>query len=321
MCLVATDVHFFIPIRLWSRTPNYPPPTYHVGCCLVAMLLLGGCRPNAFEQPDADPSALARVAADQIAYRISYDLETLTRRKLPEGAKPNAFELVEAMPTTRRNRVDLIVQQDGSVSFTSEKLTAEQQIGPQQYPDKLAKTVMQNGKVSFYDFAGKLLSQQDAPVQNMTPMLNDMRKAKKAKKNTNAAQRLLGGQDVEAMVELVKAKGGKVKDLDDSRVETELEEDLPTGKKTDENTPKRVRAVNRYDKKKGLAISADVFDAHTGKLLSHTLHTYKTDKASGQVMPHRVYTDSYYHDKKSGKTETRAEVATYKQFSFTDNLN
>lgn len=283
-------------------------------------MLLGGCRPNALEQPDA-PTGLARIAPDQIAYRVSYDLETLTRRKLPEGAKANAFELVEAMPMTRRSRVDLIIQQDGTVSYTSEKLTPEQIIGPQQYPDKLAKTVMQGGKVSFYDNAGKLLSQQDVPVENMSPFLDEMKKAKKAKKNANAAQRLLGGQDVEATLELVKAKGGKVKDLDESRVETELEQDVPSGKKTDENTPKRVRLVNHYDKKKGLMITADVFDMGNGKLLSHTAHTYRTDKATGQVMPHRVYTDTYYHDKKSGKTETRNEIATYHKFDFTDNLN
>ena len=70
-----------------------------------------------------------------------------------------------------------------------------------QYPDKLAKTVMQNGKVSFYDNAGKLLGQQNIPVQNMTPFLEEMKAAKKAKKNPNAAQQLMGGQDVEATLE------------------------------------------------------------------------------------------------------------------------
>lgn len=292
-----------------------------MGLCLVAVLLLGSCRPNGLDGPDAQPTSLARVAADQIAYRVSYDLETLTRRKLPDGTRATAFELVEAMPSTRRNRVDLIIEQNGNVSYTSEKLTPEQQIGPMQYPDKLAKTVMQNGKVSFYDNAGKLLGQQNIPVQNMTPFLEEMKAAKKAKKNPNAAQQLMGGQDVEATLEWVKAKGGKVKELADNRVETELEQDVPSGNKNSPDTPQRLRLVNRYDLKKGLPISADVFDAQKGKLLSHTLHSYRSDKATGQLVPHRVVTDAYGQDTKTGKVHKRTEIATYRQFTFTDNLN
>lgn len=292
-----------------------------MGLCLAVLLLLAGCRPSALEQPDALPTGQARLAADQIAYSVSYDVETMTRRVLPEGAKATAYDLVEAMPTTHRHKVELVIGKDGSVSYTSEKLVAEQQIGPRQYPDKLAKTIMANGKVSFYDATGKLLSQQDVPVENITPFLEDMKKAKKAKKNPNAAQLMLGGQDLEATLELVKAKGGTIKDLDANRVEAEWEQDIPPGTKDYPDNPKRLRFVNHYEKKKGLPISADVFDAQKGKLLSHTLHTYRTDKATGQTMPHRVFTDAYYHSAKTGKAQKHTEIATYRQFSFTDNLN
>ena len=284
-------------------------------------MLLGGCKLNNVEEPVAQPTMSARIAAEQTAYRISYDVETMTRRKLTDGAKSTTFDQVEAMPTVRRHRVELVVDKDGNVSFTSEKLTPEQVIGPKQYPDKLAKTVMQGGTVSFYDASGKLLSQQEVPVQNVKPYLDEMVAAKKAKKNKNPAQLMLGGQDVDATIELVRAKGGKIKELGDGKVQTEWEEDVPPSKQANENTPKRLRFINLYNTNKGLVAGAAVLDAGTGKVLSRTLHSYRTDKGSGQTVPNRTFTDSYYYNTKARKTEANTEVATYRNYSFTDNLN
>ncbi len=284
-------------------------------------MLLGGCKLNKLEEPVAQPTSSARIAAEQTAYRISYDVETMTRRKLPDGAKSTTFDQVEAMPTVRRHRVELVVDKDGNVSFTSEKLTPEQVIGPKQYPDKLAKTVMQGGTVSFYDASGKLLSQQEVPVQNVKPYLDEMVAAKKAKKNTNPVQLVLGGQDVDAIIEVVRAKGGKITALDNGFVETDWEQDLPQDKQANENTPKRLRFINLYDTQKGLSVGAEVYNAGNGAILSRTVNNYRTDKPSGQIVPNRVFTDSYLYDAKTGKTEARTEVATYRNYSFTDNLN
>ncbi len=225
------------------------------------------------------------------------------------------------MPTVRRHRVELVVAQDGAVSFSSEKLTPEQVIGPKQYPDKLTKTVMQGGMVSFYDVSGKLLSQQEVPVQNVKPYLDELVAAKKAKKNPNPAQLMPGGQDVDATIELVRAKGGKIEDFGNGLTKTTWEQTLPPGRETSLNTPKRLRFVNFYNTKKGLTVGAETYNAESGAMVSRTIHTYRTDKTSGQIMPNRVFTDSYLYDAKTGKTEARTEVATYRNYSFTDNLN
>ena len=132
---------------------------------------------------------------------------------------------------------------------------------------------------------------------------------------------MLGGQDVDATIELARKKGGTVKNINENHLQIEWEQDMAQGNQSSAVSPQRMRFVNRYNMKHGVPTNTEVFDASDSKLLSRTIHTYRMDKASGRLVPSRLFTDSYHHNTKTGKTEAYTEVATYRSFSFTENLD
>jgi len=187
---------------------------------------------------------------------------------------------------------------------------------------RMAKAVTKGGQLYLYNAEGKLTSTRQVPVQDFKSLLNEMKTAKdKVKANKALAAKATGqaGIDVDAILEMAKARNGRIRDVNATLKEVELDIDEPS--RGDSKGPSSFRMKYKLDTKRDLMLSGELFDRKTEKLLSRTVMLYKHRPETNDDVVNIVYSEDYREDAKTGRREKSVTTCQYKKFELINNIN
>ena len=281
---------------------------------------------------DGDKSRNARLSAEAGVLEVNYDVQTTTRRQvLNYGTEKRnvALDAIYGAPSSTYSTVRLKIMADGNMESevlfdepTQQSSLAQHKSLPDPSP-RMARAVIKGGQLYLYNAAGKLTSTRQMPAQNFTATLNEMKAAKnKVKANKLLAAKATGqaGIDVDAILEMAKAKNGRVKDVSATVKEVEVDMDEPS-RGGDGKGPSSFRMKYRLDTKRNLMLGGELTDRKTAKLLSKTVMLYKHRPENNDDVVSMVYSEDYREDAKTGRREKAVTTCQYKRFELTNNLN
>ena len=262
---------------------------------------------------------------------VSYDVETTTRRQvLSYGTekKNPVLDAIYGAPAFSHSTVHLKIMADGSAEsemLFDETIPPNLQIKHKSLPDpspRINRAVMKGGQLYLYNTAGKLTSTQPIPAQNFTSTLNEMKAAKdKVKANKSLVAKATGqaGIDVDAILEMAKAKNGRVKDVNATVKEVEIDIDQPA-RSSDGNVASAFRVKYKLDTKRNLMVGGEFYDRKTDKLLHKSVMLYKHRPETNDDVVSTVYSEDYREDARTGRWEKKVTTCQYKRFELTNNL-
>ncbi len=280
---------------------------------------------------DQEKSKNARLSAEKGMLEINYEVRTTTRKQVvsygTEKKNPTLDAIYNA-PEFAHSTVHMKILADGSAESemlfdepTPENALVKHRSLPDPSP-RVGKAVMKGNQLYLYDTEGKLTSTRQVPVENFKSLLSEMKAAKdKALANKSLVAKATGqaGMDVDAIMEMAKAKNGRIKDISPSLKEIELDMDQPT--RGDEKIPSSFRMKYRLDTKRNLMLGGELFDRKTAKLLSKTIMLYKHRPETNDDIISMVYSEEYRDDEKTGRREKSITTSQYQRFEFINNIH
>ena len=278
-----------------------------------------------------DKSRNARLSADAGVLDVSYDVETTSRKQvLSYGTEKKnlVLDAIYGAPTFSHSTVHLKIMADGSAEsemLFDETIPQNLQIKHKSLPDpspRIVRAVMKGGQLYLYNTQGKLTGTQPVPVQNFKSTLNEMKTAKdKVKANKSLIAKATGqaGMDVETILEMAKAKNGRVKDVNANVKEVEMDIEQPS-RSSDGNVSSAFRVKYKLDTKRNLMVGGEFYDRKTDKLLHKSVMLYKHRPETNDDVINTVYSEDYREDAKTGRREKKVTTCRYNSFELTNNL-
>lgn len=278
-----------------------------------------------------DKGKYARLSAEKGVLEVNYEVLTTTRKQvLSYGMekKSPALDAIYSVPSSSHSTVRMKILADGSAEtevLFDEPIQQSSLVKHKSLPDpspRMTKAVMKGGQLYLYNAEGKLTSTRQMPAQNFRSLLDDMKAAKdkvKANKTLMANATGQAGIDVNTILEMAKAKNGRVRDVNPNVKEVEVDLDEPD--RGGGGGPSSFRMKYKLDTKHNLMLGGELLDRKTAKLLSRTAMFYKHRPESNDDVVSMVYSEDYREDAKTGRREKSTTTCQYKRFELINNIN